>query len=105
MIDSINWPNWWQWWLLIAITVNTVINVIVFFKHRFKKQYVLPKKRHNKVKQGRPEIKIDNKSFYSDVKKGLTVRKLSDKYNISVGKVHNLKQKEYDHMKGEYENG
>ena len=94
MIESTNWPSWWQWWLLTAITVNTVINVIVFFKHRFKKQYVLPKKRHNKVKQGRPEIKIDTKSFYRDVKKGLTVRKLSDKYNISMGKVHKLKQKE-----------
>ena len=94
MIENADWPNWWQWWLLVAITVNTAINVIVFFKHRFKKQYVMPKKRHNKAKQGRPEIKINTTSFYRDVKKGLTVRKLSDKYNISVGKVHNLKQKE-----------
>jgi len=23
---------WWQWWLLIAITINTTINLIVFFK-------------------------------------------------------------------------
>jgi hypothetical protein len=25
---------WWQWWLLIAITINTTINLIVFFKGR-----------------------------------------------------------------------
>jgi len=25
---------WWQWWILIAITVNTVINTIVFFVGR-----------------------------------------------------------------------
>jgi len=25
---------WWQWWLLIAITINTMINLIVFFKGR-----------------------------------------------------------------------
>ena len=25
---------WWQWWLLIAITINTLINLIVFFKGR-----------------------------------------------------------------------
>ena len=31
--------DWWQWWLLIAITINTVINSIVFFRGRkvFKK--------------------------------------------------------------------
>lgn len=31
--------EWWQWWLLIAITINTVINSIVFFRGRkvFKK--------------------------------------------------------------------
>ena len=29
-------PTWWQWWLIGAITVNTVINLVVFFKHRFK---------------------------------------------------------------------
>ena len=28
---------WWQWWILVMITTNTVINLIVFFKHRFKK--------------------------------------------------------------------
>jgi hypothetical protein len=93
MIDSINWPNWWQWWLLTAITVNTIINVVVFFKHRFKKESKVPKKQYHRIKQGRPEVKIDTKSFYRDVKKGWTVRKLSDKYNISVGKVHKLKQK------------
>ena len=25
---------WWQWWLLIAITINTTINLVVFFKGR-----------------------------------------------------------------------
>ena len=38
MIESTDWPNWWQWWLLTAITVNTIINVVVFFKHRFRKE-------------------------------------------------------------------
>jgi len=34
--------DWWQWWLLIAITINTCINSIVFFKGRkvFKKNNV-----------------------------------------------------------------
>jgi len=27
-------PNWWQWWLIIAITINTLINVTVFFVGR-----------------------------------------------------------------------
>lgn len=27
---------WWQWWLLLMITLNTAINVVVFFKHRFR---------------------------------------------------------------------
>ena len=31
-------PSWWQWWILIALTINTTINTIVFFKGRkFKK--------------------------------------------------------------------
>jgi hypothetical protein len=34
MIDGVDWPNWWQWWLLGAITVNTLINVTVFFVGR-----------------------------------------------------------------------
>ena len=25
---------WWQWWLIIAITINTTINLIVLFKGR-----------------------------------------------------------------------
>jgi hypothetical protein len=25
---------WWQWWLISAITINTCINTIVFFKGR-----------------------------------------------------------------------
>ena len=40
MIEGADMPNWWQWWLLFAITVNTTINVIVFFKHRFRKKGV-----------------------------------------------------------------
>jgi hypothetical protein len=27
---------WWQWWLLAMVTINTGLNTIVFFKHRFK---------------------------------------------------------------------
>ena len=38
MMDGVDWPTWWQWWLLIAITVNTTINIVVFFKHRFKQR-------------------------------------------------------------------
>ena len=29
---------WWQWWILVMITVNTALNLIVFFKHRFRKK-------------------------------------------------------------------
>jgi hypothetical protein len=25
---------WWQWWILIAITINTTVNLIVFFRGR-----------------------------------------------------------------------
>ena len=34
-----DFPNWWQLWLLGAITLNTVLNGIVFFRGRkvFKK--------------------------------------------------------------------
>jgi hypothetical protein len=94
MMESTYWPNWWQWWLLTAITVNTIINVIVFFKHRFKRQSIPSKKRRHKMKQGRPEVKINTKSFFNDVKRGLTIRELADRYNISIGKTHKLKQKE-----------
>tara|TARA_R100000700_G_C3159451_1_gene135879 strand:- start:347 stop:478 length:132 start_codon:yes stop_codon:yes gene_type:complete len=38
MIEGADMPNWWQWWLLLAITVNTAINVVVFFKHRFRQK-------------------------------------------------------------------
>ena len=38
MTDGGDMPTWWQWWLMGVITVNTVINVIVFFKHRFKNE-------------------------------------------------------------------
>jgi len=40
MIEGADMPNWWQWWLLSAITVNTAINVVVFFKHRFRQKGV-----------------------------------------------------------------
>jgi len=29
---------WWQWWILVMITVNTTLNLVVFFKHRFRKK-------------------------------------------------------------------
>ena len=37
-----DFPNWWQLWLLGAITLNTVLNAIVFFRGRkvFKKNHV-----------------------------------------------------------------
>jgi len=38
MIEGLDMPNWWQWWLLLAITINTSINIVVFFKHRFRKK-------------------------------------------------------------------
>tara|TARA_R100001224_G_C3885041_1_gene102919 strand:- start:221 stop:382 length:162 start_codon:yes stop_codon:yes gene_type:complete len=34
MLESTTDIVWWQWWLLIAITINTTINLIVFFKGR-----------------------------------------------------------------------
>jgi len=34
-------PTWWQWWLILAITVNTAINLVVFFKHRFKQRPII----------------------------------------------------------------
>jgi hypothetical protein len=27
---------WWQWWILLMVTINTGLNTIVFFKHRFR---------------------------------------------------------------------
>jgi len=27
--------NWWEVAMLTAISINTIINIIVFFKHRF----------------------------------------------------------------------
>lgn len=30
-------PNWWEVAMITAISINTVINIIVFFKHRFKR--------------------------------------------------------------------
>ena len=38
MIEGIDMPTWWQWWLIVVITVNTVINAIVFcIGRKFKK--------------------------------------------------------------------
>jgi len=34
MIEDTVQLIWWQWWLLIAISINTTINLIVFFKGR-----------------------------------------------------------------------
>ena len=34
MLESTNEILWWQWWLLIAISINTTINLIVFFRGR-----------------------------------------------------------------------
>ena len=34
MLENVEQLIWWQWWLLIAITINTTINLIVFFKGR-----------------------------------------------------------------------
>ena len=28
--------SWTHWWLLAMVTINTGLNTIVFFKHRFK---------------------------------------------------------------------
>jgi len=33
---TINAVAFWQWWILAMVTINTGINMIVFFKHRFK---------------------------------------------------------------------
>ena len=40
MIEGVDMPTWWESWLIIVITANTVINAIVYFKHRFKKKGV-----------------------------------------------------------------
>jgi uncharacterized protein YpmS len=34
MLEGSEEVLWWQWWLLIAITINTTINLIVFFRGR-----------------------------------------------------------------------
>jgi len=41
MIEGLDMPTWWQWWLILAITVNTAINLVVFFKHRFKQRPII----------------------------------------------------------------
>jgi len=46
MIEGIDMPTWWQWWLILAITLNTAVNVIVFFKHRFKQKQPKPIVKH-----------------------------------------------------------
>ena len=48
MIEGIDMPTWWQWWLIVVITVNTIINAIVFFIGRkFKKGKDLTNERTN----------------------------------------------------------
>lgn len=27
-------PEWWEWWMMAMLTVNTSVNLIVFFKGR-----------------------------------------------------------------------
>jgi uncharacterized protein YpmS len=50
---------WWQWWLLIAITINTLINLIVFFKgrklHIRELLHIKPKRKG--VTHGKPSTK------------------------------------------------
>jgi len=29
--------NWWEVAMLTAISINTIINIVVFFKHRWRK--------------------------------------------------------------------
>ena len=42
-------PNWWEVGMIMAISINTVINLIVFFKHRFRCKD--GKRRQNKNKR------------------------------------------------------
>jgi len=35
--------SWWQWWILVAVTVNTTINAIVFTRGRKIKKDERPK--------------------------------------------------------------
>ena len=47
------------------------------------------------MKMGRPEKTIHpdfQNHFKKDVNNNMTVRKLADKYNVSVGKIHSLKK-------------
>tara|TARA_Y100000114_G_C11575042_1_gene238301 strand:+ start:95 stop:376 length:282 start_codon:yes stop_codon:yes gene_type:complete len=76
---------WWQWWILVMITVNTMLNLIVFFKHRFRKT----ERQKKKQKVGRPNVKLNMDRFSKDCHK-MTVRQLSKKYKISLGKAHGL---------------
>ena len=51
---------WWQWWLLIAISINTTINLIVFFKGRklhIRELLHLKSKRSKGVTNGKPITK------------------------------------------------
>jgi hypothetical protein len=59
MIEGLDMPTWWQWWLIIVITVNTVINAIVFFKHRFKSKHSKPI-----VKHGFTHLHPSGKTYY-----------------------------------------
>jgi len=60
MLESTNEILWWQWWLLIAITINTTINLIVFFKGRklhIRELLHLKPKRSKGVTNGKPITK------------------------------------------------
>jgi len=32
--------NWWEVAMLFTISINTIINIIVFFRHRFKQKVI-----------------------------------------------------------------
>jgi len=60
MLESTNEILWWQWWLLIAISINTTINLIVFFKGRklhIRELLHLKPKRSKGVTNGKPSTK------------------------------------------------
>jgi len=48
---------WWQWWLISAITINTCINTIVFFKGR---KLHIKELLHLKPKREKKNERLDN---------------------------------------------
>jgi len=59
MLESSTQLIWWQWWLLIAISINTTINLIVFFKGRklHIKELLHLKPKRKGVTNGKPSTK------------------------------------------------